>query len=248
MKKNYIFSLLAVLFLWLVWIISYFIVKNDYILPSFWDTFAAVGKNLIDGAFWVAFGKTLLRTFLAFLFSVLLGVVLALLALSVKWLRAFLAPVISVLRTIPTMAVILILLLWTSPSVAPVIVSVLVLLPAVYAAALASLEEIDAEYSELVKAFQVKRKRKIFKLYLPLAAPPLLKQFGAIFSMGLKITVSGEVLSSTYQSIGGMMQSAQMFVQLPQLIALTVITVFIGFTLEILCRLLYKLTVRRWRT
>ena len=84
------------------------------------------------------------------------------------------------------------------------------------------------------------------QLYLPLTAPPLMKQFGAIFSMGLKITVSGEVLASTYQSIGGMMQSAKMFVQLPELIALTILTVLLGFFIEGICMIAYRFSAR-WR-
>lgn len=246
MKKTFLFSALSLITLWIVWIIAYFIVGNDYVLPSFWDTFASVGKYLASGTFWVAFGKTFLRTFLAFVFSLVLGISLAVFARTQKWLRAFLAPIISVLRTVPTMAVILILLLWTSPSVAPVIVSVLVLMPAVYAAAISALDEVDTEYGELVRAFHVGLKQRIFKLYLPLSAPPVLKQLGAIFSMGLKITVSGEVLASTYKSIGGLMQSAKMFVELPELLALTILTVLLGFLLEGACVLAYKLIVR-WR-
>ena len=84
------------------------------------------------------------------------------------------------------------------------------------------------------------------QLYLPLTAPPLMKQFGAIFSMGLKITVSGEVLASTYQSIGGMMQSAKMFVQLPELIALTILIVLLGFFIEGICMIAYHFSAR-WR-
>lgn len=240
------FSALAVIFLWLAWVISYFIVKNDYILPSFWETFSAVGDYLASGTFWFAFAKTYLRTFLAFLFSLLFGVGFAVLARSVPFMRAFLAPVVSVLRTVPTMAIILILLLWTTPSVAPVIVAIFVLFPAVYAAALASLDEVEAEYGKLVRAFRVNRKRQIFKLYLPLCAPPLLKQSGAIFSMGLKVTVSGEVLAATYRSLGGLIQEAKMYVQMPELIALTLLTVLLGFLLEGACALACKLIVR-WR-
>lgn len=240
------FSLLAIVVLWLVWLIAYFTVKNDYVLPSFWETFAAAGGYLSSGEFWYAFGKTFLRTFLAFAFSVMFGVGFAVLSQSFHGVRSFLAPAISILRTVPTMAIILILLLWTSPSVAPVVVSVFMLFPAVYAAALASLDEAEAEYGELARVFRVERKRKIFRMYLPLVSPPLIKQAGAIFSMGLKVTVSGEVLAATYRSLGGLMQEAKMYVQMPQLIALTIITVLLGFLLEGACVLAYKLIVR-WR-
>ena len=64
--------------------------------------------------------------------------------------------------------------------------------------------------------------------------------------MGLKIIVSGEVLANTFQSLGGMMQEAKMFVQMPRLMALTLVTVLVGFLLEGVCLLLYKAAVR-WR-
>ncbi|MDE7296278.1 MAG: ABC transporter permease subunit [Clostridia bacterium] len=245
-EKNFIFSLLAVVFLWLFWLIAYFIVRNDYLLPSVGDTLAETWRLLGTGEFWRAFGGTLLRTLAAFALSLVLGTGLSIIARLFTGVRAFFTPVISVLRSLPTVAIILILLLWTSPAVAPVIVSMLVLLPAVYAAVLAALDEVHGEYGELIRAFRVSNRRAVIKLYLPLAAPPVLGQAGGIFSLGLKITVSGEVLASTYRSLGGLMQEAKMYVQMPALLALTLVTVLTGFLLEGLCRLAYRLLVR-WR-
>lgn len=246
MKKNLLISAVSVLFLWLVWIAAYYGVKNDYLLPSFQETFVAMGRLLSGGEFWVAFSHTLLRTLLSFAIALVLGVALAILARLYAPVRAFLAPLVSLARTLPTMAIILLLLLWTTPAVAPVIVSLLVLAPAVYAAMLASLDEVSEQYGELTRVYRVSTRRKIFKMYLPLCAPSLLKQSGAILSLGIKITVSGEVLSSTYKSLGGLMQNAKMFVDVPTLLALTLVAVLLGFVLEGLCLLVYKLIVR-WR-
>lgn len=247
LKKEFLFSILAIFVLWLIWIIAFYIVRNDYVLPSFWETCTEIGRLLRDADFWRAFSNTLCRTAIAFLFALVLGVGLALLSNLRTWVRAFLSPIISVLRTVPTMAVILMLLLWTTPRVAPVIVSLLVLMPAVYAATLSALDEVTAEYGELARAFKVSGARRAFQMYLPLAAPTVLGQAGSIFSMGLKITVSGEVLANTWQSLGGMMQEAKMFVQMPALLALTVLTIVVGFLLEGLCLLVAKLIVR-WRS
>ncbi len=241
-----IFSLLALLALWLGWTIAYYAIQNEYLLPSFPETMIAAGKLLVDGAFWTAFCNTFLRTLWAFALSFVVGAGLALLADARKEVRAFLAPVISVLRTMPTMAVILVLLLWTSPAVAPVIVSLLVLMPAVYAAALAALDDVEARYGRLSLAYGVSAGRKLLLMKIPLSAPSLLKQSGAILSMGLKITISAEVLSNTYRSLGGLMQEAKMFVEMPRLLALTVLAVVLGFLLEGICALAVKLLVR-WR-
>ena len=245
-KKNALFSAVALIALWLVWVIAYYIVRNDYVLPSFWETLRETGRLLGEASFWRAFGNTFLRTLWAFLVSLALGVGAAIPAHLVGGVRASSAPLTSALRTVPTMAVVLMLLLWTTPAVAPVIVSALVLFPAAYAAALAALDEVGEEYGELTRAFRVSAGRKIVKMYLPLAAPPLLKQAGSIFSLGLKVVISGEVMASTYRSLGGMMQEAQTFLAMPRLMALTLITVLLGFALEGLCRLVYRLIVR-WR-
>lgn len=250
--KNFLFSLLSVAFMWLVWLIAYFCVNNEYVLPSIGATFSQMGKLLFTGgetarAFWTAFAHTLLRTFGAFAFSFFAGALLAVLALLQNWARAFLAPIVSVLRTVPTMAIILILLLWTSPAFAPVVVSVLVLLPAVYSAVLAALDEVTEGYGEMARSYRVGTGRKIFRMYLPLSLPSVLKQSGGIFSLGLKITVSGEVLASSYPGLGWLMQDAKLVPDmLPSLLALTVLTVLLGFLLEGVCALLYKCIVR-WR-
>lgn len=245
--QNALLSLTAIVTLWLAWIVAYYIVRNEYVLPSFRDAFAEMGRILVDASFWRAFLNTFLRTLWAFLASMALGIVMSVCAHLVKGLRAFFAPIISVVRTVPTMAVILMLLLWTTPNMVPVIVSALVLFPAVYAAALAALDEVGENYGELTRAFRVPLLRRIGKMYLPLAAPVMLKQAGGIFSLGLKVVISGEVLASTYRSLGGMMQDAQMYLNMPRLMALTLLVLLMGFVLEGLCYLAYRLIVR-WRT
>lgn len=246
MKKNILISVGSIAFVWLIWVVAYFCVANDYLLPSFWETFSAMGRLFSGAEFWVAFLNTLLRTLVSFAVSLLFGVALALVSALFGAVRAFLAPVISVLRTLPTMAVILVLLLWTNPSIAPVIVSVLVLFPAVYAAALASFDRTTERFGVVANVYNVSLKSKIFKMYLPLCAPSLFTQAGGILSLGIKITVSGEVLSSTYKSLGGLMQNAKMFVDIETLLALTLVTLLIGFLLEGGCYLLGKKVVR-WK-
>lgn len=246
MKQRILFSVGALVTVWLIWIAAYRFIANDYILPSFSETIHSLFQVLGEGAFWRALFNSLWRTLLAFAVSVLLGIGLALLARLFDGIRFSLAPIVSVLRTLPTMAIILILLIWTTPSVAPVIVSALVLFPAAYAAALASMDEVHESYGTLSRAYGITRTKQAFRMYLPLSAPSILKQTGAILSMGLKITVSGEVLSSTAKSLGGMMQEAKLFVEMPRLLALTIVAVLLGFVLEGLCALLAKYCVR-WR-
>lgn len=244
--KNIILSAFSLAAVWIVWAIAYRAVGNDYVLPSFRATFSEMGRLLGEASFWRAFGNTLLRTLWAFLLSFALGLAFALLSALSGAARAFLFPILSALRTAPTMALVLVLLLWTSPAAAPVIIAALVLFPAFYAAMLASLDAVKADYGGLLRAFGVGLGRRIGKVYLPLAAPPVLAQTGAMFSLGLKITVSGEVLSATAASLGGMMQHAQAFLEMPRLLALTLLAILLGFLFEGLFFFLGKLLGRRF--
>ncbi len=246
MKKNLAFSCLSVVAIWIAWLIAYVCIRNDYIFPSFWDVIKEMGKQFVSAVFWTAFLHTLLRTLVSFAVSLVLGIVLALLSEFFGWIRAFIAPVVTALRTLPTMAVILILLIWTNPLVAPAVVTVLVLFPAVYAASIAAFDGIGGEYESLCQAYGVSKINRAFKMYLPLSIPALLTQSGAIASMGLKVTVSAEVLSSTFKSLGGMMHEAQAFLNVSALFALTILTVLTGFLIEGVCYLLKKYAVR-WR-
>ena len=53
---NYIFSVLAILAMWAVWLIAYAVVGNDYIVPSFADTMRSLGELLTESFFWRSFG------------------------------------------------------------------------------------------------------------------------------------------------------------------------------------------------
>ena len=245
-KLNILISIAAVATMWIVWIVVYYSVRNDYIIPSFQDTFASIWKDcLARTAFWRAFANTLRRTAMAFLISFALAAALAALGAISEKVSAFIKPFMVFLRTLPTLAIILILLIWTSPRVAPVIVTVLVLFPMIHAQFVAAIEGIDGGLREMAKVYGIGRKERIFKMYLPLISPNIFSQTGANISLGLKIMVSAEVLANTYRSLGGQMQEARLFLEMPRLAALTLIAVVAGLVFDVLFSQLKRLT-RKW--
>ncbi|MDE7453754.1 MAG: ABC transporter permease subunit [Clostridia bacterium] len=244
-KLNIICSVAALVLIALVWIITYYSVKNDYIIPSLGETFKSFFKCLGEQTFWTAFGLTFLRTATGFIISFALALLCAALSYCSKIFSAVLRPFMVILRTLPTLAVILILLVWTTPKIAPVIVTVLVLFPMIYSQITAAAEGIDGGLKEMADIYQISKKDRLFKIYLPSASPNVLSQTGADLSLGLKIMVSAEVLCATYKSLGGLMQTAKnVYYDMPRLAALTIAAIIIGFIVEIafsqLARITYK--------
>ena len=200
-KLNIILSVSAIVLMWLVWIISYYSVKNDYIIPSFSATVKSFFLCFAESGFWIAFCMTALRTFAAFAVSFAAAALFAALSVSFKGASAFLKPIMVFLRTVPTLAVILVLLVWTNPEAAPVAVTFLVLFPMIYSQLTAAADGVDKKLLQMVKVYGIKRSDVIRKIYLPQISVSVFSQTGANISLGLKIMISAEVLSLTYRSL-----------------------------------------------
>lgn len=245
--KSIICSVAAIVLMWLVWLIAYFAVGNDFVVPSFSDTMVSFGKCLTEAPFWKAFFSTFLRTLEAFVISFALSAALAALAAFSKTARTIIAPFMAVLRTLPTLAVVLLLLIWTNAQAAPVIVTVLVLFPVSYAQILAAADGVDDGLIQMAKVYKIKKSTQIFSIYIPLVAPNILTQTGANISLGLKIMISAEVLCATAKSLGGLMQTAKsVYYDMPRLAALTIAAVLLGLIVDFAFSQLKRVT-SRWQ-
>ena len=246
-KLNIIFSVLAIIFMWLIWIVAYYIAGNKLIVPAFSDTAQSFFCYLGDGEFWLALLNTFLRTLLAFIISFVLAVVCAVLAKLNRCAKAFINPIVVFVRTLPTLAVILIILKLTSGNrnFSPVIVTILVLFPMMFSQMLAAADGIDTGLVEMAKVYKISKKDRLFKIYLPLVAPNIISQTGANISLGLKIMISAEVLANTVNGLGGMMQLNNIAAEVANLAALTLAAVAIGLIIEFAISFSSKFA-RRW--
>ena len=141
-KLNLICSIVSLIFIFAVWIIAYYSVKNDFIVPSLNDTFSSFFMCLAESSFWIAFAFTFLRCALSAVLSFFLAAIFAIFSVLSKIFSAMVKPVVAVIRALPTLAVVLILLIWTSPNAAPVIVTMLVLFPMAYTQPIAAINGI----------------------------------------------------------------------------------------------------------
>ena len=243
--KNLIQVGVATTFLLVVWWIAYHSVGNDLLIPPPSDSVQEIGALLTKALFWQALGGTLLRALVAFVISFLLAVVFAVIAYLLPWFERFFAPIVSVLRSMPVLAVLLILLSFLNAGQAPIAVAFLSLFPMLYAGVLAALSGVNNHLIEVSRVYGTPVWRRVTALYLPLASPYILKESGAALSFSLKLVVSAEVLSFTVKSLGGMMQDAKLYAEIPQLFALVGVTFVLGLILETAVGLLATVVERR---
>lgn len=242
--KNCITTALAFLALVCVWGIAYVLVGNELVLPSFFDCVRKMGELLIKGAFWASYFSTLLRVLIAFLLSLVLALVLAFVSYLLPTFGRFLSPLVSILRSTPTLAVVLILLVWTGAGTAPIVVAVLALFPLLYAGTLGALAQVDSSLLEMSRVYKVPLRKQVLQLYLPSVAPYFLREAGAGLSFGVKLVVSAEVLAMTAKSLGGWLLEAKAYLDMPLLFALVIVGFLTGMILEGLVSILVRAVER----
>ncbi len=245
---NLIYPLISIIVLVVCWLVLSSAVKNELIVPTIGDTITEMGKIFAQKQFYFSLLKTLLRTLIAVVVSFILAGATASLSFVFKKVGRVASPIISVIRTIPTMAVLLMILLWSTPNVAPIIVAILVLFPMIYAQFITAMNGIDQGVIDTAKIFKLSKKDKLFKIYVPMIMPHLVSNLGSNFSFGIKLIVSAEVMAYTFNSLGGMMQTASAYLNLPRLAGLTVVAVALGLIIEGVFAILVKKVFKWTRT
>lgn len=230
--KNLIHGGLAAAFLLGVWLIAYFATGNELLVPSPIDCVREMGALFRGVGFWRGFFATLGRAFAAFGVSFVLAAIFAVIAYLVPSFGRILSPIASALRSLPVLAVLLILLIWWGAAYAPVAVAFLSLFPMLYAGISAALSQVDGELVEMSRIYRVPLKKRIFELYLPSAAPYVLRESGAALSFSLKLVVSAEVIARTAKSLGGLMDEARAYQEIPTLFALVLVTFAAAILME----------------
>lgn len=249
MKTKKIFinliPLFTVIFVIVLYALLSYVINNDLLLPSLKSVFFELKNILCSGAFYVAFSGTLIRSIISFVLSFIISIFLAILSSNFIVARKIIAPIISILRAIPTVAVVLLLLFWTSNNIAPIIVTMLVILPTLFTNAKNSISSIDTKTINALKLFNVSKNKILYKVIVPQIMPDMLYSAGNGLSLNIKLMVAAEVLASTGKSLGNMINIANYNLEIANMMALVLISVLSCVIIEYLFSLISK-KVGKW--
>ena len=230
--KNAALCAIGLAVITVLWMIAYWTVGNDYIVPNLFLCLKAGVLLLGKGAFWAAVVSSLQRVLIAFLSSLVFAVMLAIISYLYPSFRQIFAPIVGVLRALPVLGVLLLILNQTNSAVAPIIVAFLSLFPLLYTEILSALLSVDKDLIEISNAYNVPLKKQITQLYLPMTLPHVLRSGGAALGFGVKLVISAEALVRTANSLGGQMQDQQILNELPELFALLIVSCLLAFVFE----------------
>ena len=236
---NLILPILTIGFLFIIWSVIAVVENNEYVVPTVQTTLKEFIKLFGEKRFYTALLLTLLRSIIAFLLSFLISSVLAYCASKKCWAEKLILPVISITRTLPTIAIAWLLLFWTNNQIAPVVITMLVVLPTSYTQIKGALDGVNKRSIEAGKVDGANWSNLFFKIELPQIMPEVLNVVGSGLALNLKLMVAAEVLSATIKSLGNMINLATPF-EVARTLALSIVVLILGLLVEFLFNKLSK--------
>lgn len=237
--KNPLIYLLTIIFVFLLWLVLSLLIDSSLILPSPVSSIKEIFYFFKDGSFYLSLLFTCLRAIIAFIISFIVTLILVLMSLNAT-LRNVVKLITSITRGIPTMAIILILIIWMKPSIAPIIVATLVLIPILYEEFLTICDSFKSEFLPVILVYNIK-KRDIIKLFFKEKMSNIFDFSASSLGFSLKLVISAEALALSYYGLGSIMQFSKIYLEMEKLFALAIIAVFLGLLLEVIIK-----SLKRW--
>ena len=187
---------LGIIFIFCIWFLfSYTIGYNNLSFPSPIDTFKTLGLLLSKSSTYKGIGWTVLRTLIGFLASLLFAFILGTIAGQYRKVYIFLKPLMLVLKSIPTAALVFLFLILSGSRFAPVYIVFLLSFPILYEAIAGGMNSVTSEIEDSLRLDASNFFTTITKVKLPLAIPYVIVGLTSSFALSLKTEIMAEIIT-----------------------------------------------------
>lgn len=230
----------------LLWSVVAKIVDNNFVFPSLLNVINSLKDIVSDDSFFKIVWNTLFKLIVVVGVTILLSLVMGILSFKYNIFKELIAPYISIIKAIPTVALIIIILVWYDASVVPIIVGVMIIFPILYDNILNGILSIDVNLIKMSKTFDVSLRRKILELYIPSVYYHIAGGIHSLIGLAFKVIIAGEVLSQENFSIGGEILLNKVYLETSNIFAWVIVVIFLNFLIEKVIILINK-RLMSWR-
>lgn len=227
-----------------IWAIASAIKGNPLVLPMPDVTLSRFFKLFAKGETWSSIGFSLLRSLISFGISLFAAYFCSLLSVVFKPLYKVIAPMVTILRAAPTVAVILILYAFMHSRAMAITVGFLIAFPILYSAIYSAMCRLDDKLISMAKTYKVGKFRTIFNIYFLSISGQIFDASKSTLSLTLKVIIASEILTGVTGSLGERIQVAYATFEIEYLLAWTIVAIVLSFVVEIVVAALKKLLVR----
>jgi len=217
------------------------LVGKEIILPTPAVTFRCLFQLIISGGFWSHLAATLSRGLVGFALSYLVGLIVGLLSGLSRNFKAFFHLWLTLIRSTPTIALILLALIWFPSDYVTLFVTFLVVFPIITQNVTEGINQVDPDLKEMARLYQVPFQTVLHRMYLPAILPYLATGAAAGLGLTWKVMIAAEAIAYTRFGIGARMDTARTYLETPEVFAWTIVVIAISLFFDrILQRIIEK--------
>lgn len=227
--KRIVLTCLSILLIPVAWQLLSWQMAQPQLIPSFPDLIRALLRLVYTSGFLVSIGTTCLRACVGLLLSLAAASITAFLLNRSEAIRFLFMPWLSLLRSVPVISFILLALIFLNPEMIPLLIAFLTMYPLLTENLLKGLMNRRDSWKILARQFHLNAWNRLFQINYPQLKPYLFSGLASAVGFGWRAIIMGEVLSQCVDGIGKRMKEAQVFIDVPELIAWTLVAIVLSW-------------------
>lgn len=244
--KNNKYIILSIIIIIILWELVSVLVDNQIIMPGIQSILFESKKILVSGEFMSLIYYSLIRCFISFLISIILAVLLGVLSYLNRWIYNFIYPILVVIKSVPTMAFIVLVLVWVSKETAPILIGIIISLPIFYDVTINTLINMDVKLIEMCRVYKVKEIDILKKIYLPSIIISIRNILNSTISLIFKVVIAGEVYAQPKYGIGAAIQLEKMQLNTAAVITWIIIIAVVSIVVDKIFNILLR-KLNKWK-
>ena len=244
LKNKY--SIITIIGMIFLWEISALYIDNEILFPRIENFFYSLKEIILDNKFITIVSNTINTLLLSVVISLLLAIVSSVLALNYEIFRYLFRYFFNILRSTPSVIIIVLVIIWSSIRVVPLVVSITIGTPLLYDNIIGGVSSMEKNIISMAKIYGVSRIDILKKIYLPGVYFFMCQLLGGIISLVFKVVVASEILSQKNNTIGGEIFLNKVYLDIGKIFGWVVIIIGINFLINQIFSIFDK-KIRKWK-
>lgn len=231
MRKKLI-TLLSVGLLLAAWQIGALRMDQPAFVPSLADLGQTLFRLLMTFSFYRSFLATVVRGLEGMMISLAIASVMAWLFARYEFIYELFRPVLAMMRSVPVISFILLALIFLHPENIPLLIAFLTMFPLLTENLTKGISSLHPGFREVGRQFRISGWNRLTQIVYPQLKPFLFSGLASAMGFGWRAIIMGEVLAQCSLGIGSEMKKAQNFIEVPTLLAWTLVAIGISFIFD----------------
>lgn len=227
--KRMLLTLLSIGLLGLVWEGIAWWVNEPTWMPLLEKLIHALGKFAIERDFYLSVGVTCFRACLGLLLSCVASFLTVATLHRSETGQILLAPWLALMRSVPVISFILLALIFLNADLIPLLIAFLTMYPLLTENLLKGFTQLRPERMQLAVHFRLSLWNRLTQILYPQIRPALFSGLTSAMGFGWRAIIMGEVLSQCTHGIGSEMKLAQVFLDVPSVMAWTCVAILLSW-------------------